>query len=659
MHLLSRSASEPVDPFLARQIADETVGNPLALIDLAREYTARELTDSSIAPAPLPVGPRLESHYLRQLDAVPPAARRWLQVAAAESSGDAVVIDKAAARLGLSGDVAADAERAGLASVRDTVTFRHPLVRSAVYGSMAAAERRRVHAALRDVADQQGREDLAVWHAAAAVLGTDDAVAARLERAADAAGGRGGSASRARLLARSADLTSAGPVRDGRLVQAAEAAAGAGAAQLALELLDRVDLDHLDPVGVGRTLSLRALLALFVADPAGVTGGAAMMLRAADLFHGVAPELEQRALVHAFELTLTAEWAIEGVTLPELGRRLEAGAAVADGPLRTVLLGLGAHVLRPYEEAVPRLRAALDVLRDADDAQLLELGFFGIAVTMALWDERACIELLERTARAARDAGSLRVLDTNLWLLSLTELVRGDPAAGGRYVEQVRDLRRAIGYDAEQVVNASYLAWAGAPPEVGAAGGRGGPGQRLRRGLDRGDDRAEHPGDRRRSLPRRVRAAAADGRAAVPAGHVPAAAGLRGGRRAQRAPVGGPRGRGSAGRVRRRERDALDPGVSARCAALLAEDDTAEAHYRQASSTSGGPRRPVTWAGRTWSTASGCGARDGGARRASSYDWRWPCSTASRPPRSPTGRGASSRPPASTWTGTPPRTPTA
>ena len=73
---------------------------------------------------------------------------------------------------------------------------------------------------------------------------------------------------------------------------------------------------------------------------------------------------------------------------------------------------------------------------------------------MALWDERACVELLERTARAARDAGMLRVLDTTLWMLSLAELVRGDPAASGRYVEQVRELRRAIGYDAEQVVNA-------------------------------------------------------------------------------------------------------------------------------------------------------------------------------------------------------------
>ena len=111
------------------------------------------------------------------------------------------------------------------------------------------------------------------------------------------------------------------------------------------------------------------------------------------------------------------------------------------------------------------MREAVAMLRESDDAQLLDLGLFGVALTMALWDERACIELLERTARAARDAGLLRDLDTTLWLLGLVELVRGDPGACGRYVDQVRELRRAIGYDAEQVVNASYLAWAGASTE--------------------------------------------------------------------------------------------------------------------------------------------------------------------------------------------------
>jgi DNA-binding NarL/FixJ family response regulator len=461
--LLDRWARGPVDPLLARRIAEETMGNPLALIDLGRELTARQLTDSSLARVPVPIGRRLEAHYLHLVDAVPESTRTWLRVAATESSGDLAIVHRAASRLGLPTDASAAAEHAQLASMHDAVVFRHPLVRAAVYNGMSAADRRHMHGVLRDVADELGRPDLAGWHASCAVVGPDEAVAARTESAADAAGVRGGSASRAQLLARAADLTPAGAVRDGRLLAAAEAAASAGAARLAAELLDRMDLDRLDPVGTGRVLSLRVAIAVFTADPVGITRGAATMLRAADLFHGAAPDREQRALLRAFELALAAEWAMEDVALPELGRRLTAGADAAKGPLAVALRGLGAHVVQPYEAAVPAMRAAVEMLRSVDDAELLDLGHFGIALTMALWDERTCVELLARTVRAARATGQLRALDTALWLLSLVELVRGDPAASGRYVEQVRDLRTAIGYDAEQVVNASYLAWVGAP----------------------------------------------------------------------------------------------------------------------------------------------------------------------------------------------------
>lgn len=471
VQLLNRVAEQPVDPFLAIRFAEETGGNPLALIDLAREFTAQQLTDTSLAVGPVPIGLRLESTYLRAVEALPADTRRWLGIAAAESTGDPGLIDEAARRLGVAPAAAAPAERAGLAAVREGVRFRHPLVRAAVYGAMPAAERRAVHAALREVADDRGRPDLAVWHAAAAASGVDEPVADRMERAADAAGGRGGTASRARLLAGAAELTKPGPRRDARLMAAAEAAAAAGAAQLALDLLDRIEQDRADPAGLdpvteGRLLMLRSMLALFVADPDGVRGGTEQLLRAAGLFHGRAPELEQRALLGAFNAELTSESAVRGGVLPELGRRLAAGAEVADGRSSLTLRALGAHILLPYAEAVPIMRAAVAMLLESDDAQLLELGSEAVALTMALWDERTCVELLERTMRVASEAGNLRVLDTTLWVLGLLELVRGDPAASGRYVEQVRELRRAIGYDAEQVVNASYLAWSGAPTEL-------------------------------------------------------------------------------------------------------------------------------------------------------------------------------------------------
>nr|WP_074259467.1 helix-turn-helix transcriptional regulator [Agromyces cerinus] len=466
VELLTRSASDPVDPLLAVQIAEETGGNPLALIDLRRDFTAHQLVGSSMAPVPVPVGIRLETHYLRHVEALPRETQLWLLVVAAESTGDAALIGGAAALLGLPADAATAAERARLASVHDTVAFRHQLVRAAVYNGMPDADRRRVHRALRTVASGMGRHEIAVWHSAAATRGTDEAVALELQRAADMAGGRGGTASRARLLARAADLTPDGSDRCSRLLAAAEAAAGAGAAQLALELLERVDAERADPVVLGRVLSLRAMLALFVADADGVRGGTATLLQAAGLLHGRAAELEQGALLHAFQLELTSEWAVQSNRLPELGRRLGRGAQVAEGVRSIGLSALSAHILLPYAEAAPEMRAAVDRLLDADDAELLEFGTLGVALTMALWDERACVTLLERTVRVARDAGALRDLDSTLWVLSLIELVRGDPAAAGGYIEQVRELRRAIGYDAEQVVNGAYLAWTGAPVEA-------------------------------------------------------------------------------------------------------------------------------------------------------------------------------------------------
>jgi DNA-binding CsgD family transcriptional regulator len=463
VQLLNRTASHPLDPLLATRIAEQTGGNPLALVELSREVTVNQLTSSWVTQEPVPVGSRLESHYRRRIERLPPDSRRWLLLAAAESTGDIALIMSAATHLGLAADAAAAAETAQLAAVRDTVVFRHSLVKSVVYNTATDADRRHMHEVLRVVTDASGRTDLAVWHAAAATVGTAEAVAKRLEQAAEAAGERGGSASRARLLTRAAELTEDEPLRAGRFLSAAESAAQAGAATLALDLIDRIDVDALDRVGTGRVVQLRTLVAMFVGDREGILTGAAQMLRAAELFHGVAPRLEQRALIRAFETLLTTEWAAQDVTLLGIGQRLAAGVEVADGPMSSILRGLSAHILLPYEEAVPSMRDALKTLSDPDDAGMFESGTVVAALTMALWDERACVDLLDKFVRTSRDRGRLRDVDTSLWLLGLIELVRGDPAASARYIDQVRELRHAIGYDAEQVVNAASLAWAGVP----------------------------------------------------------------------------------------------------------------------------------------------------------------------------------------------------
>ena len=84
-----------------------------------------------------------------------------LLLAAAERLGDPTLLRRAADAIGdLSwGEAAASAESSGLVSFTPDVEFRHPLVRSAIYYSAAADDRRRAHAALAEALDADADAD--------------------------------------------------------------------------------------------------------------------------------------------------------------------------------------------------------------------------------------------------------------------------------------------------------------------------------------------------------------------------------------------------------------------------------------------------------------------------------------------------------------------
>jgi hypothetical protein len=69
------------------------------------------------------------------------------------------------------------------------VVFCHPLIASAIYQSVTVGGRQQIHMALAQVVP--AGDDRRVWHRAAAALGPDDSVAAKLEALADRARGAG------------------------------------------------------------------------------------------------------------------------------------------------------------------------------------------------------------------------------------------------------------------------------------------------------------------------------------------------------------------------------------------------------------------------------------------------------------------------------------
>ena len=116
------------------------------------------------------------------------------------------------------------AETAGLlVSERGTVRFQHPLVRSALYQSATATQRRAAHRVLASVfraLSTPRAQERHAWHLAAAAVGPDEEVAAALDAAADAAAARRSYATAMDMQERAAWLSSRGddrrPADEGR-----------------------------------------------------------------------------------------------------------------------------------------------------------------------------------------------------------------------------------------------------------------------------------------------------------------------------------------------------------------------------------------------------------------------------------------------------------
>jgi len=172
-------------PGVRDRLLAEAAGNPLALLELPGGLSSEQLEGLVPLPEATPLTPRLKSVFRQRIGQLPEAAQTALLIAAADNTGDAAAVLRAAAGLQLPADALDPAQHAALIQITGaTITFRHPLVRSALYQAATLSQRQRAHAALAGALSGEENTDRRVWHQAMATLTGDEEVAAALEASA-------------------------------------------------------------------------------------------------------------------------------------------------------------------------------------------------------------------------------------------------------------------------------------------------------------------------------------------------------------------------------------------------------------------------------------------------------------------------------------------
>jgi DNA-binding CsgD family transcriptional regulator len=456
-----------LDERVKDRIVGETRGNPLALLELPRGFSTAELAGGFGLPELEALSDHIEESFLRRLGELPEGTRLLLLMAAAEPRGDAALIWRAAARLGVDRAALDPAAEAGLLDVAVQMRFRHPLVRSAVYRSASDLERQSAHRALADVTDTEEEPDLHAWHSAQATRGMDEEVAAELERSADRAQSRGGLAAAAAFLRRAADLTPDPRRRAERMLAAAQSNLHAGAFEPALELLTIAQAGPLDELGLARVDLLRAELAF--AQNRG-DDAPSLLVRAAGSLEALDTRLARDTYLDAWGAALFAGRMASGVGLLEVSHAAR-NAPEPDGEPRgsdLLLDGFSMVFTDGRPEATPVIQRATRAF--AGDAilpeEVLRWGWLATAAAVFVWDYDTCREIAAREVELAREFGALEVLAVGLNVYAQVLSLGGDFAAAALLIAEANAVIEATGARVAPYGALVRAAYVGQPAEA-------------------------------------------------------------------------------------------------------------------------------------------------------------------------------------------------
>ncbi len=591
LELLASLTPGPLSPAVGARIVAGTGGNPLALVEVARELSPGQLAGAEALPEPLPIGGSLEKAFSRRVSRLLPEARLLLAVAAAEPAASQEQLWRAAKELGIDPDAAVSADLDDLAEIGPKVEFRHPLIRSVAYHGTPLGQRRRIHQALAAVAEPH-EPDRVAWHLGMAAVGPDEAVAARLVQAAGQVRDRGGYAATVAFLSRAAELSVEEGQRAQRLLAAAEAALTAGQPVRADALLDEATPQLGDPLARAQARRLHGTIRFAL----GHAGEAApVLLEAARVLAPADVGGARDALLEAVTTAQYAGWSTSRAVLSEIAGAARAMAAAGRSeasPADLLLEGFAARAASGYLASAPLFRRAVAMLDAKDLSRQQDLGWLGLGIIVAadLWDDQAQHALAIRWVQLARDHGALTELPVALNFQStFAEVASGRFDAAAACSAEASEISAATGnpgvFGTAGVSEAFELVWRGREADarrVAAAvtreatsAGRGGQGnwvqyclavlelslgnyqRALQCALEVYDDDAPFTGTH--VLPDLVEAAARCGETGI--------AGAALGRLAERAAAAG---------------TPLALGLLARSRALLAGDADAEPLYEEA-----------------------------------------------------------------------------
>lgn len=443
--LLESVLPAPLDERVLERLVAETHGNPLALVELPRGLSSTELAGGYGFPQAATVSASIEESFMRRLATLPRNARRLLLLAAADPLGDPALVWHAAELLGIYAVDTGELEQFVTLSPR--VVFRHPLVRSAVYGAASLNERREVHSALAEATDPEVDPDRRAWHRAAATATPDEEVAAELERAAGRAQARGGFVAAAAFLERAVVLSPEPARRAQRALDAAQAKFQAGALDDAVSLLQAAESGTAaDDLVRAHARLLRGEIAFVSTRGSDAT---ALLLAGARDLEAVDSKLARTTYLEAL-LAATFAGRLAGVTgVVEVSKAALTGSPMpeAPGPSDFLLQGLAVQFTEGYAAGAPLLKEALSAFRrDAvlspEEARWL---FFASYVALHMWDDESWAVLNTRQLDLIRQTGATSALPVVLSNRSRVFAFMGEMRTATHLEEECQAVTQAIG----------------------------------------------------------------------------------------------------------------------------------------------------------------------------------------------------------------------